>query len=82
MFRILTENKNVDRVKKALIRLGLDFTVYYSEGAWHGLQEGSMAIDLDNISRNYAWVAALMIKKMNGQQAVLLQEIPARSDLI
>jgi hypothetical protein len=29
MYRILTENKNADQVKRTLCGLGLDFTVYY-----------------------------------------------------
>ena len=82
MYRILTENKNVEQVKMALVRLGLDYTVYYGEGAWQGQPENSLMIELDNISRQLAEEAAILIKEMNRQRAVLLQEIPVVSQFI
>lgn len=82
MFRILTENRNVEQIKRALVRFGMDYTLYPSEGCWHGHPENSLAIELDNVTRSAAECAALMIKQMNHQQAVLLQEIPVRSTLL
>jgi hypothetical protein len=82
MFRILTERKNVAQVKAELVRLGLDYTVYYGEGTWQGQQENSVAIELDNITREFAERAAIAIKMMNRQEAVLLQEIPVVSQLL
>jgi hypothetical protein len=46
MYRILTENKNADQVKRTLSGLGLDFTVYYGEGTWRGQHENSLMIEL------------------------------------
>lgn len=82
MFRILTENKNVEQVKTALVGLGLDYTVYFAEGAWQGQPENSLMIELDNIPRQRAEEAAILIKEMNRQQAVLLQEIPVMSQFL
>jgi hypothetical protein len=82
MYRILTEEKNVEEVKATLTGLGLDFTLYRARGSWHGQEENSLAIELDNISRNLAESTARTIKSMNEQKAVLLQEIPVVSKLI
>lgn len=82
MYRILTENKNVEAIKSLLGNLGLDFTVYHGDGSWHGHTENSLLIELDRASEATAIRAARLIKQSNAQQAVLLQEIPAKSRLI
>jgi hypothetical protein len=46
VYRILTENKNVDQVQRMLCGLGLDYTVYYGEGAWQGHRENGLMIEL------------------------------------
>ena len=82
LFRILTEHKNVKRIKAMLTGLGLDFTMYRARGSWQGQEEHSLAIELDNIPRHRAENAAKAIKSMNNQEAVLLQEIPVVSKLL
>lgn len=82
MFRILTEEKNVEQLKATLNGLGLDFTLYRARGSWRGQEENSLAIELDNITRSLAESTARTIKSMNEQEAVLLQEIPVVSTLI
>jgi hypothetical protein len=82
VFRILTEEKNVDQVKATLIGLGLDFTLFRGRGTWQGKEENSLAIELDNIPRHRAEHTARIIKSMNNQEAVLLQEIPVISSLL
>jgi hypothetical protein len=82
MFRILTEDKNVKRVKAMLTGLGLDFTLYRARGSWQGREENSLAIELDNVPRYRAENAAKAIKSLNNQEAVLLQEIPVISKLL
>ena len=82
MFRILTEEKNVKQVKATLTGLGLDFTLYRARGSWRGQEERSLAIELDNVTRKRAEDAAKLIKVMNNQEAVLLQEIPVGSQLL
>lgn len=82
MYRILTEAKNVEGVKQELIRLGLDYTVYQAEGAYKGAPESSLVIELDNVRREVVFVAARLIRDMNTQEAVLVQEIPVVSEMV
>jgi hypothetical protein len=82
VYRILTENKNVDQVRRMLCGLGLDYTVYYGEGAWQGHRENGLMIELDNVTKDLAEKAARLIKQLNSQEAVLLQEIPVVSQFI
>jgi hypothetical protein len=82
MYRILTENKNVDEVWKALRVLGLDYTLYFGRGSWQGKREKSLMIELDDVSRCRAVKAAKVIKELNGQDAILLQHIRTNSDLL
>ena len=82
MYRILTEERNVNLVKAALIDFGLDFTLFSGHGTWHGQEENSLAIELNNIPRHRAEDVARIIKSMNNQEAVLFQEFPVTSKLI
>ena len=82
MYRILTENKNVCEVKKLLVNMNLDYTMYYAEGSWKGQPENSVMIELVDASEDVAEAAARLIKCANFQQTVLLQEIPVMSRLI
>ncbi len=82
MYRILTENKNADAVKGLLGSLGLDYTMYYGDGSWQGQAENCMLIELDNASEHTAGVAAALIKRLNNQQALLLQHIPVTTHLV
>jgi hypothetical protein len=82
MYRILTEFKNVDMVKSTLLGLGLDYTLYAGDGSWRGRPESSLVIELNDITRALAVRAAKSIKRINHQEAVLLQEIPVSSRLI
>jgi hypothetical protein len=82
MFRILTESKNIGLLKTSLGDLGLDYTLYSADGSWRGQEEHSLIIELDNIPRNRAEDAARLIKRINSQEKVLLQEIPVTSHLV
>jgi hypothetical protein len=82
MYSILTESKNVDLVKTSLGDLGLDYTLYSGDGSWKGQAEHSLIIELDSITRELAEKAAKLIKKINRQEKVLLQEIPVTSQLV
>jgi hypothetical protein len=82
MYRIVTQFKNVEMVKSTLRGLGLDYTLFACKGSWRGQPENSLAIELDNITRALAIRAARSIKRLNNQEAVLLQEIPVSSRLI
>lgn len=82
MFRILTERKNVELVKHMLASFCLDYTVHYGDGSWLGQLEQNMTIELNNASLKIAERVARRIKDLNQQQAVLLQQIDATSQLI
>ncbi len=82
MYRIVTEDKNVEGIKAALIAFDLDFTLFRGIGSWRGREEPSLAVELDRISRETAESVALSIKAMNDQEAVLLQEFPIKTDLL
>jgi len=82
MYRILTESKNLDLVKASLGDLGLDYTLYSADGSWEGHPESSLIIELDNITKELAEKAAKLIKHLNRQEKVLLQEIPVTSQLV
>ena len=82
MYRILTESKNVGLVKTSLGDLGLDYTLYSGDGSWRGQEEHSLIIELDNIPKELAEKAAKLIKRINRQEKVLLQEIPVTSHLV
>jgi len=82
VYRILTEAKNVEEVKRVLIRLGLDYTVLRAEGSYLGAQERSLVIELDNARRELVFTAAKQIKDLNTQDAVLVQEIPVVSEMV
>lgn len=82
MFRIVTEDKDVEKIKAALIGFDLNFTLFRGIGSWRGKEEPSLAVELDRISRETAEAVALRIKALNDQEAVLLQEFPIKTDLL
>ena len=82
MFRILTERKNVKQIRAAISGLGLDTTIYPAVGTWRGVEEKSLVIEFAVVTKKRAKHAARLIKVMNKQQAVLLQEIPVVSEFI
>jgi hypothetical protein len=82
MYRIVTEEKNVEGIKAALAAFDLDFTLFRGIGSWRGKEETSLAVELDRISRETAENVARRIKAMNDQEAVLLQEFPIKTDLL
>lgn len=82
MYRIVTEDKNVEGIKAALVGFDLDFTLFRGVGSWRGKEEESVAVELDRISRETAEMVARTIKTLNDQEAVLLQEFPIKTELL
>jgi hypothetical protein len=82
MYRIVTENKNLEAVKRTLLSWGLDYTMYHTVGCWHGTEEDSLVIEIEGASKWIVKSAAREIKEYNQQEAVLLQEIPVISEFI
>jgi hypothetical protein len=52
MYRILTENKNICEVKRLLVNMNLDYTMYYADGSWKGQPEDSLMIELTDASED------------------------------
>ncbi len=82
MYRIVTEDKNVEGIKAALVGFDLDFTLFRGIGSWRGKEEEGVAVELDRISRETAEKIAYAIKRMNDQEAVLLQEFLVKTTLL
>lgn len=82
MYRIVTEEKNVEGIKAALAAFDLDFTLFRGIGSWKGKEEQSVAVELDRIPRATAEMVAQKIKEMNDQEAVLLQEFSITTSLL
>jgi hypothetical protein len=76
VYRILTERKNIDLVRRILGQLGLDYTLYCADGVWRGKPERSVIIELEYLAWDIAELAARRIGQLNCQEAVLLQDIP------
>lgn len=72
----------MEGIKSALVGFDLDFTLFRGIGSWRGKEEESVAVELDRISRETAEMVARTIKAMNDQEAVLLQEIPMKTELL
>lgn len=82
MYRIVTEDKNVEEIKEALAALDLDFTLFRGIGSWRGKEEQSVALEIDRISRETAEKIARLIKRMNHQEAVLMQEFLIKTEIL
>jgi hypothetical protein len=76
LYRILTERSNLEQVECWLIAHGFDYTIFTGNGAWRGARENSMAIELATVTKEEATSVALSIKEMNGQEEIIVQELP------
>ncbi len=77
LYRILTENKNLDNVKKLAAAHFDGFTIYKAVGYWKGNEEESLVIEIWAQEKDEAMVRALAekIKVINSQESVLIQEL-------
>ena len=82
MFRILTEDKNRAGILAILGRYVDGYTLSESIGAWKGVQEKSLTIDLVDVPRETVEKLARVIKWENQQDAVLILEIPVTAHFI
>ena len=86
MFRIIAENKNREGVEKLLKVRFSGFTLYEARGHFKGAEqwydESSLVIEIVGTSRAEVESAACAIRELNGQEAVLIEEVPARSLLM
>jgi outer membrane murein-binding lipoprotein Lpp len=86
MFRIVTENKNREAVEKLLKERFSGFTMYEVRGHFKGAErwydESSLVIEVVGAGRANVESAACAIRELNGQEAVLIEEVPVRSLLM
>ena len=83
-YRIVTERKNVEDVRK-LVDVAFDgYTLIEANGQWQGTAEPSLIIEIVASAHDARLVlaTALAIKVLNGQQAVLVQTLDVESELI
>jgi hypothetical protein len=81
LYRIYTENKNLDGIKDIINRNFKEYTLFYGVGVWQGIEEKSLVIEIVGESLEIAVeVTAGAIKIFNNQQAVLVtvQEIESK----
>ena len=77
MFRILTEDKNRDGILAILDSYVDGYTLFYGAGAWKGVRELSVSIDIIGAERSTVYAIAEEIKQANAQESVLVYEIDA-----
>lgn len=92
IIRLCTENKNHEQVRALCAKHFEAFTLYYGLGAWKGEYESSLTIDIAQLGEPTSFEQgqfcmnarrlALEIKALNGQEAVLLEYIDSKNELI
>jgi len=83
LYRVLTENKNREKIEE-FAACGFDaFTIYEATGYWRGTRESTLVIEVSGIAIEMQVSAlARLIAVYNGQECVLVQEIETNSRLI
>ena len=83
MYRIYTENKNLEGIKEILNRTFNAYTLFEGLGVWRGTEEKNLTIEiLSEIAPMYLALVVYDIKKANNQEAVLLTWYEVESRLI
>lgn len=87
MYRILTERKNVETIKSLILDPKFEsYSILDAEGCWKGTHENALIIELVEIPGDYikddVYEAAREIKRLNEQEAVLVQHLDCNSELI
>ena len=83
LYRILTERKNTKQVEGIVSKYFTGYTILKADGYWKRERENSLIIEIDtngggNPKTNKVKLNAIAdaIKRLNQQQAVLIQAIP------
>lgn len=82
MYRILTEDKNRDLVHAILREHVKGYTITEAIGSWEGVQEKSIAIDLVGPDLALVEDIAGHIKRWNGQESVLILDLPVTATFV
>jgi hypothetical protein len=85
LYRLLTENKNYEQIKKLVCEYFDGTTIIKADGIWHGKSEHSLIIEISGAA-NYDMSAVsnlcFAIKKLNQQDKILVQRIECESKLV
>jgi len=86
LYRIVTQRKRVRRIRKICNRLFDGYTMYPADGAWKGIAEKSLVVEVLTDGLSYASVrvkqAAQEIRELNRQECVLVQSFPCNGVLV
>lgn len=82
MYRILTERKRENQVKRILDNYFDAYTLYAATGRWKGKNESTLVAEIASASKAKIRQAAEDIKRLNKQDAVLMQHILAKGELV
>lgn len=86
LYRLFTENKNYEQVKKLVGNYFKGFTIIKAEGVWQGESEHSLIIEIElngiSIYENNIAQLCYVLKKLNQQDKILVQQIESDSKLI
>ena len=84
LFRISTEDKNRQGIEREVSRFFPGFTVYTAAGFWQGTKEASLIIEIDTDKSKEGLIVSVArtIKRINQQQAVLVQKFLNNSKFI
>lgn len=82
LFRIWTEDKNREQVEQLVARYFDGFSIVAAVGYWKGTREASLCIEIVTDYPNGVRALARAIKSFNEQEAVLVQEIDCKGELV
>jgi hypothetical protein len=80
MYRILTERRS--NLSRILDEYFDGYTMYDARGRWQRKNEASAVIEVERTSIAKVRRAAMAIKKANRQQAVLIQRLASKPELV
>jgi len=76
LYRIYTEDKNHEELERLISKYFEGFTIVKGEGFWRLQKENSLIIEIVTEDQdNYITKLASEIKKINQQEAVLIQKL-------
>lgn len=82
LYRIITEGINADGIRAILAAHRLDYSMFAGGGAYKGMAESTIIVDLLFIPYASARAAAYAIGRANNQECVLLECIPCTAEFI
>jgi hypothetical protein len=84
LYRIMTENVNGESIKAMVGKQFDGFTMFSAKGVWKGIEESSLIVEVVSELPIIKKVKALArrIKKLNNQEAVLVEVLQNNSFLL